>query len=105
MIITATDIFADLHEVSEQLDIDLEGIEISASVSLEDDLGMDSLGMMDFLVFLERKYLVTIPNDLLNDVSTVGDIAGILNEMRLAEAGAAGIPMPTRAGNTAGAEV
>jgi acyl carrier protein len=62
-------------------------------VSLEDDLGMDSLSLMDFLVFLERKYYVTIPNEQLNDVATVGDVVSALNELRLAEAGAVGEPV------------
>lgn len=81
MSLTVTDLFADLRAMSEQLDLDLDGVATSPAVSLEDDLGMDSLSMMDFLVFLERRYGVSIPDEELHDVATVGDVLHVLNAM------------------------
>jgi acyl carrier protein len=86
MSITVTHIFADLRELQEQLDIDLDGVPHSGAVSLEDDLGMDSLSMMDFLVFLEKKYGVSIPDEKLHDVATVADVVQVVAEVSLAGA-------------------
>ena len=81
MTIDTADLFTDLRGLADQLDLDLDGVELTESASLEDDLGMDSLSMMDFLIFLEKKYLVSIPNDRLRDVSTIGDVAQVINEL------------------------
>jgi len=86
MTLSTDDIFEDLRAISDQLDIDLEDVQVRADVSLEDDLGMDSLAQMDFLVFLERKYLVSIPNDQLNDMATIGEVAHTVNQLVRAKA-------------------
>ena len=86
MTLSTDDIFEDLRAISDQLDIDLDDVQVGADVSLEDDLGMDSLAQMDFLVFLERKYLVSIPNDQLNDMATIGDVTEAVNELLFAKA-------------------
>ncbi|MFD5315525.1 acyl carrier protein [Streptomyces sp. NPDC127098] len=90
MTISSGEIVADLHALSEQLDLDLEEVEVSGASSLENDLGMDSLNLMDFLVFLEKKYQVKISDEHLNDVETISDIVHVLNEIRPAVAGPAG---------------
>ena len=81
MTVTVTDLFAHLAELKDQLDIDLDDVGVSAAVRLEEDLGMDSLSMMDFLVFLEKRYGVTIPDEELHDVASVGDVLHVLNAM------------------------
>ncbi len=86
MTLSTDDIFEDLRAISDQLDIDLEDVQVGPGVSLEDDLGMDSLAQMDFLVFLERKYVVSIPNDQLDDMVTVGEVALTVNRLVLAKA-------------------
>lgn len=86
MTLSTDDIFEDLRAISDQLDIDLEDVQVGPGVSLEDDLGMDSLAQMDFLVFLERKYLVSIPNDQLDDMATIGEVAHTVNRLVLANA-------------------
>lgn len=81
MSITVDTIFEHLHELAEQLDLDLEQVPSHGTASLEEDLGMDSLSLMDFLVFLEKRYGVSIPDEELADVATVGDVAHVLNEL------------------------
>jgi acyl carrier protein len=79
MAIGATDIVSDLREISDQLDIDLTEVEISDASSLENDLGMDSLNVMDLLLFLEKKYQVKVADGELNGVATISDIVKVLN--------------------------
>ncbi|GAB6898057.1 acyl carrier protein [Kineosporia succinea] len=80
MTLTLPALFADLEQLSDQLDLDLGTVTPQAGVRLEDDLGMDSLSMMDLLVFLERKYRVAVPNDRLGDVVTAGDVVDLVNQ-------------------------
>lgn len=84
--INATDIVDDLRELSEQLDVDFSDTSMTAASSLENDLGMDSLNLIDFLVFLEKKYSVKISDEKLTDVETISDIVSVLNELRSAGA-------------------
>lgn len=79
--ITVVEVAEDLRGLADRLDIDLDGVEITGSSSLEYDLEMDSLNLMDFLVFLERKYGVRISDDRLGAVSTIGDVVKLLNEL------------------------
>lgn len=80
--ISGADLSEDLRGLAEQLDLDLDGVDITDSSALEDDLGMDSLNMMDFLVLLERKYQVRISDEKLGDVDTIGDVVKLVNELR-----------------------
>jgi acyl carrier protein len=97
MTITVAEIFADLQTIAERLDVDIDGVHPSAAVYLEDDLGMDSLSMMDFLVFLEKKYGVGVPNEKLQQVVTVGDVVALLNEAGPAGVGPAPVTVPAGA--------
>lgn len=81
MSIDVDTIFEHLRELAEQLDLDLDQVPVLGTVSLEEDLGMDSLSMMDFLVFLEKRYGISIPDEELHDVATVGDVVHVLNQL------------------------
>ncbi|MCW5836000.1 MAG: hypothetical protein KIS78_26605, partial [Labilithrix sp.] len=48
--------------------------------------GLDSLGVMELVADVEDRFSVTIPNEVLGDISTVEDIARAL--VKLQEAGA-----------------
>jgi acyl carrier protein len=77
--ISVTEIAEYLRGLAERLDLDLDGVEITGESSLESDLEMDSLNLMDFLVLLERKYDVKIGDERLREVDTVADVAELLN--------------------------
>jgi acyl carrier protein len=79
--ITVVEVSDDLRGLADRLDVDLDGVEITEESSLEYDLEMDSLNLMDFLVFLEKKYGVRISDDRLGDVSTVGDVVKLINDL------------------------
>ncbi len=78
------DLISDLHSMADQLDIDMTGAIITGSTSIQSDLGMDSLNLVDFLVFLERKYQVKVGDDQLTAVETLGDMLDLLNNVAAA---------------------
>jgi acyl carrier protein len=55
---------------------------------IQNDLGLDSLGVMELVADVEDRFSVTIPNDLLSDISTVEDIAKALVKLQDASGGA-----------------
>ncbi|HEX6497449.1 MAG TPA: phosphopantetheine-binding protein [Micromonosporaceae bacterium] len=74
------DLVADLHSMASQLEIEVVDADVTEQSSF-DDLGIDSLGMIDFLIFLERKYHVKIADDQLNAIDTLGDMLAVLNQV------------------------
>lgn len=49
--------------------------EVSEASEIVADLGIDSLGVMEVLADLEDTFKLTIPDDALRDVNTIGDVA------------------------------
>jgi acyl carrier protein len=45
---------------------------------IQNDLGLDSLGVMELVADVEDRFSVSIPNDVLNGIATVSDIANAL---------------------------
>jgi acyl carrier protein len=50
-------------------------IEITATTDIARDLNMDSLAVMDLLMELEDKFDVSIPLNMVPEISTVGQLA------------------------------
>ena len=50
-------------------------MEITEGSHLVGDLSIDSLGVMEVLADLEDKFKLTIPDSMLGEVETVGDVA------------------------------
>jgi acyl carrier protein len=57
---------------------------------IQNDLGLDSLGVMELVADVEDRFSVTIPNDMLSGISTVEDIVRAL--IKLQEAAATDAP-------------
>ncbi len=51
---------------------------------IQNDLGLDSLGVMELVADIEDRFAVTIPNDVLSDLSTVDDVAKALVKLKAA---------------------
>ncbi|MBX3207085.1 MAG: hypothetical protein KF764_18710 [Labilithrix sp.] len=49
---------------------------------IQNDLGLDSLGVMELVADVEDRFAVTIPNEVLSDISTVEDIARALVKLQ-----------------------
>ena len=72
-----------ISEISEMLSgLNKAGIEISADTDFNADLNVDSVAVMDFVLMVEDKYDISIPINLLSEVSTVGQFAQVVSKAR-----------------------
>lgn len=55
-----------------------DGAEITAKTTILGDLGLDSLGVMEVVVDVETVFAVSMPEDGLVGLETVGDVEGAL---------------------------
>lgn len=58
------------------------GTEISSATDIARDLNMDSLAVMDLLMELEDKFDVSIPLNMVPEISTVGQLARTVIESK-----------------------
>lgn len=58
-------------------------VEISEDTDIVRDLAVDSLALMNIVMELEDVFDVSIPLDRLATVETVGDLAALVNELRV----------------------
>ena len=49
---------------------------------IQNDLGLDSLGVMEVVADIEDRFEVTIPNDVLSQMATVEDVAKALVKLK-----------------------
>jgi acyl carrier protein len=49
---------------------------------IQNDLGLDSLGVMEVVADIEDRFGVTIPNDTLGNMATVEDVAKALMKLQ-----------------------
>ena len=64
--------------LAEQLDIDEDSI--TADSSIVEDLGADSLDIVDLVMSLEDEFDTEIPDEAIEGIKTVGDIVQYLEE-------------------------
>ena len=64
--------------ISEQLDV--EGDVIKETSSITDDLGADSLDVVDLVMSIEDEFDVEIPEDQVENIKTVGDIVKYIED-------------------------
>jgi len=62
--------------LSEQFDVDVA--EITAQTNIREDLGADSLDLVDMLMSLEDEFDVEIPDEQIEKLVTVGDVAAFI---------------------------
>ena len=62
----------------DQLDVEEEKVTMEASIV--DDLGADSLDLVDLLMSLEEEFDVEIPDDQVENIKTVGDIVKYIED-------------------------
>ena len=58
----------------------LDQADIKTESRLVEDLGADSLDLVQLLILLEKEYSVTFEEEEIKDVKTVGDIIGFLEK-------------------------
>lgn len=62
----------------DQLDCEEEKVTMEASIT--DDLGADSLDIVDLVMSLEEEFDVEIPDDQVENIKTVGDIVKYIED-------------------------
>lgn len=58
--------------LSEQFDVEEDSI--NTDTSIENDLGADSLDVVDLLMSLEDEFEIEIPDEEIENITTVGDL-------------------------------
>ena len=62
----------------EQLDVEEDKVTMEASIT--DDLGADSLDVVDLVMSLEEEFDVEIPDNQVENIKTVGDIVRYIED-------------------------
>ena len=77
MAFTNDEVLAGLSElITDETGID--GSEVALEKSFTDDLDIDSISMMTIVVNAEEKFAVTIPDDEVKNLKTVGDAVNFI---------------------------
>lgn len=64
--------------VADQLDADADSIQENTSIT--DDLGADSLDIVDLVMAIEDEFSVEIPEDQVENIKTIGDIVKYIED-------------------------
>ena len=64
--------------VVDQLDVDADKVTLGASIA--EDLGADSLDMVDLVMSLEEEFDMEIPDEAVESIKTIGDIVKYIEE-------------------------
>lgn len=60
--------------------LDVEEDKVTEAASITDDLGADSLDVVDLVMSLEEEFDIEIPDDQVEKIKTVGDIVKFIEE-------------------------
>ena len=69
--------------IVEQLSIEEDDVTLEANI--QDDLGADSLDIVDLITTIEDEFEVSIPDEAVEEIKTVGDIAAYIEKNSDAE--------------------
>ncbi len=61
-----------------QLDIDEDKVTITANI--QDDLGADSLDIVDLVMSFEEEFDIEIPDEQVENIKTVGDVVKYIED-------------------------
>ena len=62
--------------VADQLDVEPEKVKLEANIA--EDLGADSLDIVDLVMAIEEEFDMEIPDDAVEKIKTVGDIVNYI---------------------------
>ena len=60
--------------------LDVEEDKVTEAASITDDLGADSLDVVDLVMGFEEEFDIEIPDDQVEKIKTVGDIVKFIEE-------------------------
>lgn len=64
--------------IIEQLDVDDDKVTVAASI--QEDLGADSLDLVDLVMSFEEEFDMEIPDEAVENIKTVGDIVKYIED-------------------------
>ena len=64
--------------IVDQLDVDEEKVTLNANI--QDDLGADSLDIVDLVMSFEDEFDLEIPDDQVENIKTVGDVVKYIED-------------------------
>jgi acyl carrier protein len=57
-------------------------VALSEQTHIVDDLGLDSVAVLDFVMELEDKLDLSVPLDKIAEIETLGDLLTVLNDLK-----------------------
>ena len=60
--------------------LDVEADKVTAGANIQDDLGADSLDVVDLVMSLEEEFDIEIPAEAVEGIKTVGDIVKYIED-------------------------
>ena len=66
------------HILAEQFDVEEDNM--TAEMSIADDLGADSLDVVDLLMSIEDEFEIEVPDGEVDNIKTVGDLVNYIEE-------------------------
>ncbi len=69
--------------IVEQLGVEEDAVTLTANI--QDDLGADSLDVVDLITTIEDEFDVSIPDEAVEEIKTVGDIVAYIEKNSDAE--------------------
>lgn len=77
-------IFEKLKDIiAEQLSVEADEVNLDANI--QDDLGADSLDVVDLITTIEDEFDISIPDEAVEEIKTVGDIVNYVEKNTDAE--------------------
>lgn len=77
-------IFEKLKDIiAEQLSVEAD--EVNMDSNIQDDLGADSLDVVDLITTIEDEFDISIPDEAVEEIKTVGDIVNYVEKNTDAE--------------------
>ncbi len=64
--------------IAEKFDIDVNDVKLTTNIF--EDLGADSLDIVDMLMMLEDKFNTSIPDEIAQEMRTIGDVVNYIEE-------------------------
>ena len=64
--------------IAERLDVDADTVTVTSNI--QDDLGADSLDVVDLVMSLEEEFDMEIPDEAVANIKTVGDIVKYIED-------------------------
>ena len=73
----------EIFDKLKELDVDQLGVEedeVTMEASMQDDLGADSLDLVDLVMSVEEEFGVKVADEDLENIKTVGDIVNYIED-------------------------